>query len=33
LFNYSVAVGVTVDGKSPKEVTKEVINGVHKIGA
>jgi large subunit ribosomal protein L12e len=26
-----LAVGITVDGKSPKEVTKEVDNGQHNL--
>lgn len=26
-----LAVGITVDGKSPKEVTQEVEDGVHSI--
>jgi hypothetical protein len=31
LINNSLAVGITVDGKNPKVVTKEVTDGVHKI--
>ena len=27
----SLAVGITVDNKNPKVVTKEVTSGVHKI--